>query len=1129
MYENFITRIYHLLYWTKPKYLLAMKLCCILSLISCLQVSAFTFAQHITLQKEHVTLVEVFKEIKRQTGYHVFYDTWTIRNAKPVTLSLQEVTIEEALAESLKGQGLGYEVVSKNIIITPGQLAPPTKQREETQMAITGRVTDEEGNPLEGVTVAVKNSTLVVTTNASGDYSIQLPDRNHTLTFSIIGFATEEIRVTAQTVINVALKTQVSGLDEVVVVGYGTQRVGTITGSVATVKGETLTKAPAINLSNAMVGRLPGLVAVTRSGEPGSDNSTFRIRGANTLGDNSPLIVVDGIANRSLERLNAADIESVTVLKDASAAIYGAQAANGVILVTTKRGSSGKPQLTVTYNEGFSMPTVIPDVVDAATYAQMLNEISQYSGQDPIFSQEELQKYRDGSDPWGYPNTDWYKATFQSASAQRTAQVSISGGQESLQYFISGGYNYQDGIYKNSATYYKQFNFRTNLDGRLSDYVKYGISLAGREENRNYPTRSASDIFQMLRRGKPNMPAYWPNGMNGPDIEYGNNPVVVTTNQTGYDRNKSTVLETKANIDITVPWIEGLSLSANVAFDRRIHNNKLWQLPWYLYTWDGVSRDDSGEPILVEGQKGFTHPQLTQDMQNADLLTMNTLLNYDQTFAEKHHVKGLLGVERITGETMRFEALRRYFVSTALDQLFAGGDAEKNSTGTASEQARLNYFGRINYDFANKYLFEFVWRYDGSYIFPAGKRFGFFPGVSLGWRVSDEHFWEGIKPVVSDFKLRGSWGQTGNDRIATYQYLASYGFPSAATGIYVFNGDVESKILEELRIPNPNVTWEVANQSNIGFDAGFLNGKMTLSAEYFYNLRTDILWQRNASVPVSTGLTLPRENIGEVENQGAEFQLGYHDRDGAIQYSIAANVNFNKNRIRFWDETPGVPEYQRSTGHPMNTDPLYYKAIGVFRDQAAVDAYPHWAGARPGDIIYEDINNDGEINGLDRVRIYKTELPTHTGGLSVDLSYKGIYTSFFFQWATGAIRNNYYQMQGEVGNFLVQDVEGRWTPENPDASKPRIWNRYNEYWRENPGNNTYWLQNSDYVRLKNFELGYNIPSAFCEKLWLSGAQIYFTGLNLLTFTKVKDFDPESTSATAYPLNKVYNLGVSLTF
>lgn len=1127
MYEKF-TAHYHLRYDGMKPRLLAMKLCCILSLVCCLQVNALTYAQRVTLHKDGATLVEVFKDIKRQTGYHIFYDTWAIRHAKPVSLDLYEVSLENALRESLKGQGLGFKVVARNVIITRDNDVRVPAQTEPVQEIITGRVTDEQGQPLAGATVAVKNSTLVVSTGVDGTFRIQVPDRSHVLVFSMVGFAPMEVPVGTGNSIDIVLAAQVSGLDEVVVVGYGTQRVGTITGSVVSVKGETLTKAPAVNFSNTMVGRLPGLVAVTRSGEPGSDNSTFRIRGANTLGDNSPLIVIDGIANRSLERLSAADIESVTVLKDASAAIYGAQAANGVILVTTKRGSRGKPELTFTYNQGYSMPTVIPEVADAATYAQMLNEITMYAGQDPVYTEEEIRKYRDGSDPWGYPNTNWYDATFQRASVQRMAQVNIRGGQESLQYFISGGHNYQDGIYKNSATYYKQFNFRANLDGRLSEYVRYGVNLAGREENRNYPTRSASDIFQMLRRGKPNMPAYWPNGKNGPDIEYGNNPVVVTTNQTGYDRNKSTVLETKANIDLTLPWIEGLSVTGNIAFDRRIHNNKLWQLPWYLYTWDGVSRDEQGEPILVEGQKGFTHPQLSQDMQQADLLTMNTLVNYERIFGGKHHIKALFGAERITGETMQFEASRRYFVSTALDQLFAGGDAEKNNTGIASRQARLNYFGRLNYDLSNRYLFEFVWRYDGSFIFPAGKRFGFFPGVSLGWRVSDEGFWRGIKPMVSDFKLRASWGQTGNDRIATYQYLASYGFPSAASGIYVFNGDVENKILEELRIPNPNVTWERANQSNVGFDAGLFDNRMTLSAEYFYNLRTDILWPRNASVPASTGLTLPRENIGEVDNRGAEFQLGFHNRTGAVQFSVSANVNFNKNRIRFWDETPGVPEYQRSTGHPMNTN-LYYKVIGVFRDQSAIDAYPHWAGARPGDLIYEDVNSDGEINGLDRVRIYKTDLPTHTGGLNVDVSYKGFYTSIFFQWATGAIRNNYYQMQGEVGNFLMQDVEGRWTPDNPDASKPRIWNRYNEYWRENPGTNTYWLQNSDYVRLKNIELGYSLPAAWCRKFWASSAQIFVTGLNILTFTKVRDFDPETTSATAYPLNKVYNFGVSVTF
>jgi len=337
---------------------------------------------------------------------------------------------------------------------------------------------------------------------------------------------------------------------------------------------------------------------------------------------------------------------------------------------------------------------------------------------------------------------------------------------------------------------------------------------------------------------------------------------------------------------------------------------------------------------------------------------------------------------------------------------------------------------------------------------------------------------------------------------------------------------VESKILNELRIPNSNVTWEVANQSNIGFDGSLFDNKFSFSGDYFYNKRTNILWYRNASVPASSGLTLPRENIGEVANQGFEFQVSYGNNFGELNFEVGANINFNKNKILFWDETPGIPEYQQSTGRQMNAN-LYYNAIGIFKDQAAVDAYPHWTGARPGDVIFEDVNKDEKIDGLDRVRVDKTDLPTHIGGFNIDLSYKNFYSSIFFQWAAGAVRYNYYEMQGEVGNFLVQDVEGRWTEDNPNASKPRIWNRYSEYWRNYQ--NTYWLQNSDYLRLKNLEFGYNLPQSTCNKVYLKGAKIYFTGLNLLTFTKIKDFDPESNTATAYPLNKVYNLGVTLTF
>lgn len=1083
----------------------------------------FAQSQKLGLRVEKATIAEVLNQIEDQSDYFFFYNSKTVSLDKVVSINLKEKTINEILDVLFQGTNVEYVINNRQIILSGVNPGVQTQQQSKT---VSGKVTDSSGTPLPGVSVVIKGSTSGTVTDAEGGYHLTNVPSNATLFFSFIGMRSQEAIVSSREEVNVTLEEEIIGLEEVVAVGYGTQKAATITGSVSAVKGEKLMAAPAINFSNAVTGRLPGLVAVTRSGEPGSDGTTFRIRGANTLGDNSPLVVVDGIAHRGLERLSSTDIESVTVLKDASAAIYGAQAANGVILITTKRGMQGRPQVDVSYNQGFSMPTILPETADAATYLEMLNEISTYAGQAPKYTEEEIQKYRDGSDPWGHPNTDWYDATFKDAAIQRSANVTISGGQERLNYFISAGSNFQDAIYKNSANNYKQSNFRVNLDGKLSEYVKYGIDLAGREQNRNYPTRSAHDIFSMLRRGKPNMQAFWPNGKNGPDIEYGNNPVVITTSQSGYDKNKTTVFETKAKLEIIVPWIEGLSFTGNAALDKQFDNDKRWEKPWYLYSWDGSTYGDNGEPLLVEGKKGFTNPQLTQETEEAQLVTLNALLNYQRSFSEKHNVKLLLGVEKITGESMEFSAFRKYYVSSAIDELFAGGDAEKTNSGSSKEEARMNYFGRVNYDYSGKYLFEFVWRYDGSYIFPQNKRFGFFPGVSAGWRISEENFWSGLQPVMNHLKIRGSWGQTGNDRIDEYQFLSSYGFVSGTNSIYTFNGNVESKILNELRIPNPNVTWEVANQSNIGIDGQLLKGKITFAGDYFYNVRSNILWQRNASVPQSTGLTLPRENIGKVVNRGAEFQLTYNGQAGDFRYGVSANINFNKNKIKFWDETPGVPEYQKSTGHPMNSE-LYYNAIGIFKDQAAVDNYPHWTGARPGDIIFEDVNDDKAINGLDRVRIYKTDLPTQTGGLNIDLSYKNFYASVFFQWAAGAIRNNYYEMQGEVGNFLVQDVEGRWTADNTNATKPRIWNRYSEYWRNNM--NTYWLQNSDYIRLKNLELGYNLPELLCKKMMMDDVRIYFTGLNLLTITGIKDFDPESTSATSYPLNKVYNLGITLTF
>lgn len=1105
----------------KSKFLKRMKIVALLILISITQtfaLNAYAQSKRLSVNFKNEKIINILDKIEDQSEFYFMFDASRINVNQRKTVDCENQLITNILDQLFEDTGITYSIKDRQVLLTTID-----KSDTEQQKTISGKVSDSSGSPLPGVTVVVKGTTHGTVTNAEGDYSLTNIPEDAILQFSFVGMKTQEIAVPGKSTIDVVMQEETIGLEEVVAVGYGTQKRATITGSIGTIDGKKLQSVPTINYTNSLAGRLPGLVAVTRSGEPGNDATTLRIRGANTLGNNNPLIIVDGITERSIQRLEPSDIDNITVLKDASAAIYGAQAANGVILVTTKRGLVGKPEVKITFNQGWSMPTVIPEMADAATYAQLINEVDIYNNQVPRYSEEKIQKYKDGSNIWEYPNTDWFAEAFKHFAPQTHANFSVRGGSESMKYYVSIGTNYQDAIYKNSATHYSQADFRSNIDGKVSKNIHLSLDVSGRQENRHYPTRSAEDIFEMLIRGKPIMPAYWPNGKPGPDIEYGDNPVVITTNQTGYDKDRRYIFESRLSLNISIPWIKGLSVSGNASFDKNILNDKLWQTPWYLYSWDGLSYDTNNEPLLVKGQKGVSDPRLTQTMSDASKTTLNVLINYEHKITDNHYVKILLGSERIKGESTNFHAFRRYFVSTALDQMFAGGDLGKDNGGSEAQSARLNYFGRINYDFQKKYLFEFLWRYDGSYIFPKNKRYGFFPGISLGWRISEENLWKEHLAFINYFKIRGSWGQTGNDRIAEYQYLSSYKYNS---NYYVFNENIISKTMQELRIPNLNVTWEVANQSNIGFDSHLFDDKFSISGDYFYNLRSNILWNRNASVPTTTGLSLPKENIGKVVNQGFEFEVTYTNKYKDFNYSVSANIGFQKNKIKFWDETPGVPEYQKSTGHPMNSA-LYYKAIGVFKDQADIDAYPHWDGARPGDIIFKDVNDDKVINALDKVRIYKTDLPTLTGGMNIDFEYKNFYSSIFLQGASGAVRSNYFNLQGESGNYFAEDAKGRWTENSPSATKPRIWNTAGEYWRAQ--SNTYWLKNSDYLRLKNIVIGYNLPDSIKNRLGVAGMQIYVSGTNLITLDKIKNFDPETTSSLSYPLNKVFNIGFTLDF
>jgi TonB-dependent starch-binding outer membrane protein SusC len=1094
----------------------------------------------ISLSLTNAPLSDLIRQVEMQTSFRFTFDEKEAPHKTRVTIRARNESLEKVLSRITAATRLEFKQVNDNIHIrlkeikSPKAQASPLLPQAAAAAPVTGKVTDEQGEPLPGVTILEKGTTNGTTSDAAGAFSLTTAN-NATLIVSYVGFQTQEVAVNNRTTITIKLKADIKALDEVVVVGYGTQKRATVTGSVVTVSGKEVSEAPVTNVSNALVGRLPGVAAVQRSGEPGKDGSTIRIRGVNTLGNNNPLIVVDGIPGRSMDRIDPSSIESITVLKDASAAIYGSQAANGVILITTKRGKAGKPQITINVNQGFNQPTRIPEMANAAEYATMLNEINFYRNPNdpPRYSADEIRKFQDGSDPWRYPNTDWFKEVIKPVSSQNYLNAAVSGGSEKFRYFLSLGSKFQDGFYYNSATHYKQYDFRSNIDGQLSENVSLALDISGRSENRNYPVRGAGNIFRMLMRGKPTMTGFWPNGTPGPDLEIGDNPVVVTTDATGYDLDRWSVLNTNLRLDVKIPWVKGLSVKGNASVDRSFQLRKTFATPWYLYSWDGVSYDANNQPVLVKGKKGFQDARLTEAMQDNQHLLLNSMVNYDKGFG-KHAFKLMLGMESRVGKGDQLNAFRRYFISTTLDQLSLGGEKDKNNGGSAYLNARLNYFGRFNYNYGEKLLLEFVGRYDGSYIFPKNGRYGFFPGVSAGYVLSEEGFWKDNLSFIDNFKLRASVGQTGNDQIDEWQYLSSYAFhPNNYT--YIFGGNEQHTLLRETRIPNTNVTWEVANQTNVGLEAHMLDNKLSLEFDVFNNKRSQILWFRNASVPAATGLTLPRQNIGQVRNKGLEYNVGYGDQIRDFKYNVSFNGSYSKNKILFWDESPGRPEWQQSTGKPIPSNPnnedgdLYYEAIGIFKDQAAVDAYPHWAGARPGDVIFKDVDGDGVIGGNDRVRSDKTNIPRFVGGMGLNLGYRQFDFAVLLQGATGAIR--YISTEsGEIGNYLKDFYDNRWTPENPHATGPRTFNSNAEYWRN--VNSTQFVHSTDYLRLKTLELGYNLPEKVISKLKIGGLRTYVSGFNLLTYSPdLKDFDPESDNSDGqgYPVQRVVNGGITLNF
>lgn len=1001
---------------------------------------------------------------------------------------------------------------------------------------IKGTVTSENGEGLPGASVILKGTSTGTTTDVDGKYALNLPDGSGTLVFTYIGYENQEVAVGNKSQLDIKLVSSDKTLSEVVVVGYGVQKKATLTGSVSEVKGADIVKSPQPNISNSLAGRFSGFVANNRGGEPGYDGSTYTVRGFASTGNNDVLIVVDGIPGQvgGLDRLDPNDIESISILKDASAAVYGSRAANGVILVTTKRGGTGKPVISYSYNQGFTSPTRLPKMADSYTYASILNEIDYYNnpagGMNQFYSADELEKFRNGSDPINYPNTNWQRETLKSFALQNQHNLGINGGNEHVKYYVSLGTIYQDGLYKKSATKYKQYNFRTNVDANVTKDFSVGLSVSGRQENRQFPVSSASNTFRSMYRAYPTVIAQYPNGYYSTGVENAN-PAVLGTAIGGTTANPTSVFNGILRASYHAPFIDGLSVDGFYSVDKSFNFTKTFSTPYTLYNYNKDT--DSYTNVVTGGSAGAA--SLNQTQVNITNITQNIKLAYLKQFG-KHNINTFVAYEQNKRNEITFGASRINFPTTSTPELSQGGAAatDKNNSGKSYNFTRKSFIGRFAYNFSEKYLAEVQARIDGSSIFPEGKQYGFFPSVSAGYRISEEDWFKNTVSFVDDLKFRASYGSLGNDNVGQFQFYNNYQFNNQ----YVTGSSVITPGIDLTKLANPNITWETSKKLDVGLNAVFLKN-FNLEVIWFQQKRSNILAARNASIPNTSGIVnpyktddntplVPDENLGKVNSSGFEATLGYNHA-GTFRYNISGNITYAKSKIVFIDEAPGALDYQRQTGGPLYTY-LLYRSLGIFRTQEQLDAYPHLQGAQLGDLILEDYNKDGKITADDQVRSDYGNVPLLTYGVNFNAGYKAFDLSLVFA-GQGMVSQYVLPESGQVGNFYSSWADNRWSPSTPDGTYPRVDTRASSSINGGLYKNDFWLNNASFLRLKNVELGYTLPQLQLGKLKISSLRVYASAFNLFTITGVKDYDPEGSSESGqfYPQQRIMNLGVNIKF
>lgn len=1013
-------------------------------------------------------------------------------------------------------------------LISQGQ-----NDRGMTQRSVTGRVMDPVGQLLSGVLVVEQGTTNSAITDEQGTFMLTLSTTAPVLEFTALGYEMKEVAVGEERIIEVSLTEDVESLDEVVVVGFGTQKKASVVGAITNVKPSNLKITPSRSLSNNLAGMVSGVIAVQRSGNPWFNNSDFWIRGISTFtGNANPLVLVDGV-ERSLHDIDPEEIESFSVLKDAAAsAVYGVRGANGVIMINTKRGKIGKPQIDARFERAYTAPIKLLDYVGSVKYLELMNEMNRDNGQAPFVSEATLMNYKNQTDPELYPDVNWWDVVAKDQAALSKMNLSVNGGSEILRYSLVLGYYDEDGIIRrdaqqewNSALKVKRYNVRSNVDVNVTPSTLLRINLGGFLQTKNAPPgndESNFGIFYQAMRIPPYVhPPVYADGRI-PRVFAKQNPWAWAT-QRGFEKMNHSKLEALTTIEQDLKFITpGLKAKATFAFDK-FSGNSVTRSKNPDYYNPASGRDPDGNLITTIASHGEQFLGHATGAQWGDQsIYLEGMISYDRVFNEVHDINSML--------------------------LYNQKDFDR---GDALPYRNQGMAGRFSYTYDNRYVGEFNFGYNGSENFAKGNRFGFFPAVAVGWIISEEQFMEPLRDVISNLKIRGSIGQAGNSIIGGDIGAHRFAYLSTIVNTGSYNWGTEPPFVYRLGraegdVGVPNLTWETVTKRNIGLELGFWNNAVTYIVDVFKENREDIFMERR-NVPGSAGFNRAIwANFGEVENGGIDMSLNVNKQLNQNWYiSAIANYTYAHNKIIEIDEPLSIIGTHRSaTGKPVGqlfglvAEGLFteddFDADGTLKDDIPSQNFSDVNNLRPGDIKYKDLNNDGVITSLDETAIGGTRVPEIVYGFGANVRYKAVDFGFFFQ----GLGKTYQILGGEswlpgsvlgAGN-IFSNIDDRWTPENPsqDVFWPRLGNRAVA---NNEQRSTWWLRDMSVMRLKNVEIGYTLPRALTERVGVRNCRVFLRGANLLTFSDFKLWDPEleTTDGLRYPQMKSVSFGLNINF